>query len=231
MTILDLVPANPVVAQSGVYPPQEDSWLLIEALRTSAVADGRRIADLGTGSGVVAIAAAVMGAREVVAFDISPDAVACAERNARAAGVRVDVRHGSWTLARDCAPFDVVVANPPYVPIGPHWGGPTKANIAAPVNAWAAGPDGRAIIDPICDSAAELLSNRGTLLMVQSGFADVPQSLRRLRATGLVADVVATESIEFGPVLSACAEWLDHIGKLSAGQRHEELVVIRADKP
>ena len=61
-----------VVAGGGVYPPQQDSRLLVDVLRTSGLAPGRRIADLCTGSGVVAIAAAAMGARDVTAFDICP---------------------------------------------------------------------------------------------------------------------------------------------------------------
>jgi release factor glutamine methyltransferase len=222
---------NPVVAPPGVYPPQEDSQLLIDALQNSGLAPGRRVVDLGAGSGVLAIAAATMGARDVTAFDVCPSAVACARINARTAGVHVDFRLGSWTLAKAAAPFDVAVANPPYVPAGPHAEAEAIPTTAGPTYAWNAGPDGRLILDPLCDSAAELLTDGGTLLLVQSGFADVAQSLRRLRSSGLSADVVATKLIPFGPVLTARAGWLEEIGLLPVGRREEELVVIRADKP
>jgi release factor glutamine methyltransferase len=223
--------AKPVVAHPGVYPPQEDSQLLIDVLQSSGLAAGRRVVDLGAGSGVLAIAAATMGACDVTAYDVCPNAVACAKANARAAGVAVDVRLGSWTLAKAAAPFDVVVANPPYVPAGPHAESEAIPRTAGPTYAWNAGPDGRLILDPLCDSAAELLTAGGTLLLVQSGFADAAQSLRRLPSSGLSADVVATQLIPFGPVLTARIRWLEDAGLLPVGRREEELVVIRADKP
>ena len=215
----------------GVYPPQEDSQLLIDTLMDSGLAPGRRVADLCTGSGVVALAAAAMGARNVTAFEISPEAVDCAWANAYVAGASVDVRCGSWTLARAEAPFDVVTANPPYVPAGPTVHTESIPSSAGPAQAWNAGLDGRLILDPLCDSASDLLTDGGTLLLVQSTLADVTQSLRRLRSSGLSAGVVASQWIPFGPVLSARAQWLEDTDLLPPGKREEELVVIRADKP
>jgi release factor glutamine methyltransferase len=224
-------PALPVTATAGVYPPQHDSLLLIDTLQNSGLAPGRRVADLCTGSGVVAIAAAQMGARDVTAFEICPIAVACAQTNADVAGVRLNIHLGSWIDIRDSTPFDVVVANPPYVPAMP--GADTAAipASAGPSRAWDAGPDGRLILDPLCDSAGDLLADGGTLLVVHSGLADTCESLRRLRKTGLTADVVATQLIPFGPVLRARAAWLERTGQIPVGRREEELVVIRADKP
>lgn len=53
---------------------------------------GRAVIDMATGSGVVAIAAAMAGARQVVAYDVDPLAVQAAQVNARLNRVRVDVR-------------------------------------------------------------------------------------------------------------------------------------------
>jgi release factor glutamine methyltransferase len=220
----------PAGAGEGVYPPQHDSRLLIDALRTSGLAPGRRIADLCTGSGVVAVAAAAMGARDVSAFDICPVAVTAARANATAVGVRIDVVLGSWTRAHECLPFDVIVANPPYMPVVPGADTERIPASAGPARAWNAGPDGRMILDPLCDSVAELLTEGGTLLLVQSEFADIDRTLMRLRGTGLAADVVVSEFVRFGPVVRARAQWLECTGRLAAGRRSEELVVIRADK-
>jgi release factor glutamine methyltransferase len=222
--------AYSAVTPTGVYPPQEDSLLLVDALMGSGLAAGRRAADLCTGSGVVAVAAAAMGARDVMAFEICPDAVDCARDNAYAAGLSVDVRCGSWTLAREHAPFDLVTANPPYVPAGPMVDAEMIPLSAGRAQAWNAGPDGRMILDPLCDSADGLLVDGGTLLVVQSALADVTQSLRRLRSAGLTARVIASQWIPFGPVLTARAKWLEDTGRLPIGLRREELVVIRADK-
>jgi ribosomal protein L11 methyltransferase len=70
---------------------------------------GRSVIDVGTGTGVLAIAAARLGARRVVAVDTDPLAVDAARHNAGANGVLVEVRQGSADALAE--PFDVVVAN------------------------------------------------------------------------------------------------------------------------
>ena len=179
---------------------------------------------------IVAISAAEMGCASVTAFDICPHAVRCSQGNAVGAGVEVDVRQGSWTVALDCGPFDVVVSNPPYVPTPAADDGEQVAPEAGPTWAWNAGSDGRLVLDPLCRSASKLLCKNGSLLMVQSAFAGVQQTLNSLRETGLDADVVASQWIPFGPVLAARAKWLEDTGRIRSGCREEELVVIRADK-
>jgi release factor glutamine methyltransferase len=215
----------------GVYPPQHDSQLLIGCLENSGLARGRRVLDLCTGSGVVAIAAAEQGAASVVASDICPRAVSCTRGNAAYAGVSIDVLEGSWSHALDYAPFDLIVSNPPYVPTPPAGDTEVIPLTAGPARAWNAGIDGRMVLDPLCESAAGLLDVGGSLLMVQSELSDVEKSLESLRATGLDAEVIAWQRIPFGPVLSARAGWLEVTGQIKRGCRTEKLVVIRADKP
>ena len=202
---------------------------MIDALEEAELASGRRVLDLCTGSGVVAIAAAELGAASVTAFDICSRAVRCSRRNAHTAGVRVEVHHGPWTRALERGPFQVVVSNPPYVPT-PAEAGPTPL-AGGPEWSWNGGVDGRMVLDPLCESATRLLCSGGSLLLVQSAFANVPRSLEMLRATGLVAEAVAEQWISFGPVLSARAGWLERTGQLETGCHQEQLVVIRADKP
>lgn len=215
----------------GVYPPQEDSQLLIRSIDDSGLARSRNVLDLCTGSGVVAIAAAELGARSVTAFDICPRAVSCSQGNALYAGVEINVCEGSWSGALDYAPFDLIVSNPPYVPTPPAGDTDVIPITAGPARAWDAGVDGRMVLDPLCESAAGMLDAGGSLLMVQSALAGVDKSLDSLRSTGLKAEVVASQHIPFGPVLTARAGWLEVTGQISRGCRTEELVVIRADKP
>jgi release factor glutamine methyltransferase len=203
--------------------------LLVDAMHHTALIPGRRVLDLCTGSGYVAIAAAEMGCASVTACDTCPHAVRCSRGNAVLAGVAVDVREGSWTDAVDWAPFDVVVANPPYVPAPPD-GEPVRAG-AGPSWAWDAGPDGRLVLDPLCESVPKLLCDGGSLLLVHSAIAGVQQSLDRLKWAGMRAEVIASKWIPFGPVMSARANWLEATGRIPRGRREEELVVIRADKP
>ncbi|MGB8386816.1 class I SAM-dependent methyltransferase [Mycobacterium sp.] len=196
-------------AAHNVYQPQDDSWLLVDAMYQTALIPGRRVLDLCTGSGFVAIAAAEMGCVSVTAFDICPHAVHCSRGNAAVARVEVDVREGSWMGALDCAPFDVVVANPPYVPTPPGADTELICSGASPSWAW----------------------NAGSLLLVHSALAGVQQSLDCLRSVGMDAEVIASKWIPFGPVMSSRANWLEDTGRIPRGRREEELVVIRADKP
>jgi release factor glutamine methyltransferase len=220
-----------VLAARNVYQPQDDSRLLVDAMQQSGLIPHRRVLDLCTGSGFVAIAAAEMGCTSVTAFDICPHAVRCSQGNAAVAGVEVDVREGSWIGALGCTPFEVVVSNPPYVPTPPDGAIEVISSSAGPSWAWNAGSDGRLILDPLCASASSLLCDGGSMLLVQSAFAGVQRSLESLRTTGLEAEVIASQLIPFGPVLSARAAWLEGTGLLRRGCREEELVVIRADKP
>ena len=71
---------------------------------------GRSVLDVGTGSGILAIAAARLGAGPVVGVDTDPLAAAAAQANAAVNGVDVDVREGSVDAAVP-ERFDVVVAN------------------------------------------------------------------------------------------------------------------------
>jgi release factor glutamine methyltransferase len=219
------------LAAAAVYRPQHDSLLLVDAMQRSGIVAGRRVLDLCTGSGYVAIAAAEIGSASVTAFDICPVAVRCSRENAADAGVQIDVRLGSWTGAFDCAPFDVVLSNPPYVPSPLADDSDLIPPAAGPSRAWNAGFDGRLILDPLCESASGLLRDGGSLFLVQSEFSGTQRSLDTLRSTGLDAEVVASQRVPFGPVLSARAQWLENTGRLQFGCREEELVVIRADKP
>lgn len=220
-----------VVAADGVYPPQQDSQLLIDIMDKTGLAVGRRAVDLCTGSGVVAVNAALQGASSVAAFDVCPRAVRCARGNAIATGVDIDVHLGSWTRAAGFAPFDLVTCNPPYVPHGPEADREPVPSSVGPARAWDAGYDGRMILDPLCKAAPDLLAPGGSLLLVQSEFADPRATLAALSSAGLDAEVVAWQWIPFGPVLTSRADWLEETGRLDPGRREEELLVIRADKP
>lgn len=219
-----------VAASPGVYVPQHDSFLLIDAMAAHAAVEGRSVLDFCAGSGIAAIAAARLGANTVIAVDSSPRAVRCIRRNARTVGVRVNACVGTHRAAYERGPYDVVVCNPPYVPAPPGRQDNSVLDHVGPSSAWDAGPDGRLILDPLCDSAAQLLADNGVLLIVQSEFAGPDRSMRMLRAGGLGAEVVEKRRIPFGPVLTRRAPWMEHVGLIPPGRREEELVVIRAVK-
>ena len=181
MTAAYIDARDAAVAAEGVYAPQHDSHLLVDVLARTGLAAGHRVADLCTGSGVVAIAAADQGASAVTGLDICPRAVRCARANALAAGVEIEVHLGSWTRAMEFRPFDVVVCNPPYVPEASGGDAEKIPTEAGPAWAWNAGPDGRLVLEPLCAAAPDLLADGGTMLLVQSEFAGIAQTLNRCK--------------------------------------------------
>ena len=217
----------PLACGRTVYRPQDDTALLIEALNDLDLT-GRRVLDLCTGSGAIAAAAAERGAAEVVAVDSCPEAVAAA--------ARLRPRDQRWTAVRstvdtfaDAARFDLVTCNPPYVPSPA--GGPAVLIGDDPAAAWDGGPDGRSVLDPLCQRARELLRPGGALLVVQSEVSSPEKTRNLLQANGFDVVEVRRQTIKFGPVMCAQRDWLVDAGYLSPAALRETLVVLLARMP
>ncbi|WP_336082740.1 HemK2/MTQ2 family protein methyltransferase [Nocardia sp. SSK8] len=212
-----------LIRAPGVYRPQTDSLLLCRALRELPQLPGARVLDTCAGTGVATLAAAAAGASSLTAIDLSWPALLSTWLNCRVRGIAVDLLHGDFTAALRLPRFDVVVANPPYVPApGAHARGAALA--------WDAGPDGRGVLDRLCATLPALLTERGRALIVHSAISDPDRSLCQLREHGVDAQVVTAGTVPFGPVLRGRRDWLTEHGYLRPGQREEELVVIRVDR-
>ncbi|WP_051768971.1 HemK2/MTQ2 family protein methyltransferase [Lentzea albidocapillata] len=206
----------------GVYAPQDDTALLLEALHAAAIPRGARVLDIGTGTGALALAAMRAGAADVTAVDVSRRAVWTARINALMNRAPIRVRQGNvLDVVRDES-FDLVLANPPYVP----------ANCVARgrARAWDAGLDGRELLNPLCALSFDLLAPGGVLLMVHSALCGVDLTLQQLRECGLKASVVQRRRVPFGPVMRSRTAFLERHGLIEPGQVDEELVVIRGDR-
>ncbi|EOD69398.1 methyltransferase [Amycolatopsis vancoresmycina] len=213
-------PAPRMLRLPGVYRPQEDTALLAAAIADLAIPAGARALDLCTGTGAQAVTLARRGAGTVFAVDLSRRALASARLNALVRRLTVRPCRGGLSRALREGPFDVVVANPPYVP--------SAAPAVRSTRGWDAGPDGRAVLDPLCAAAGTLLRPGGTMLLVQSALSDVDRSRELLTAQGLRTSVARRAWIPFGPVLSGRTAFLEAAGLIEPGQRVEELVVLRA---
>jgi release factor glutamine methyltransferase len=214
-----------LIRSQGVYRPQEDTWLLSRTMTEASFPPGATVLDVCTGTGALAIAAARAGAKAVTAVDLSSRAIASAWVNSRIRGVPVELIRGDFATLAGERTFDIVLSNPPYVPC---WDDEVAAT--GPARAWDAGHRGRAVLDRLCPLLPVLLNRGGTALIVHSALCGTGTTLNQLRGSGLKASVVARETIPFGPVMRARAEWLEDAGLIDVGQRHEELVVIRADR-
>ena len=208
----------------GVHRPISDAWMLADALRRELHGGRKRVLDLCTGTGVLAITAAQEGAA-ATAIDLSRRAIACVRVNALLNGVRVEPLHGDLFEPVAGRLFDVIVTNPPYVP-----GASQELPERGIERAWYAGLDGRVLVDRICDEAGAHLAPGGVVLIVHSSVNGEEETLRRLEATGLDASVAARHRGALGPLLSAQAEQLEQRGLLTAGQREEDVVIIRAQR-
>jgi release factor glutamine methyltransferase len=210
----------------AVYPAQGDTWLLTDALAAENPGPGARVLDVCTGSGALAVAAARLGATDVTAVDISRRAVVSSWLNTRCRRLPVRVFRGDLLGPVAGQRFDLVLANPPYVPAA---GDELPTRGAA--RCWDAGTDGRAVLDRLCADVPPALAPGGVLLMVFSALCGVELTVARLEEAGLEASVVARRVEPFGPVMTARADLLEARGLVGAGQRYEELVVVRGQAP
>lgn len=206
-----------------VYRPQADTALLIEALDDVELT-GRRVLDLCTGSGAVAVAAARRGATEVVAVDACPLATATA-RDRRPSSVAWRAVCSTAADYADPRGFDVVTCNPPYVPTPPT---DIRVPVPGPAHAWDAGPDGREVLDVLCARAPELLLPGGLLLVVQSALAGPDRTAELLCGNGFDVEEVRRRRIPFGPVTRSRLGWLVAQGLLRPGEDAETIVVLAA---
>ncbi len=207
----------------GVYRADGDTWLLIDVMRRGGYAAGRHVLDIGTGAGALALAAARAGAVTVTAVDLSLRSVIATRLNSRLHRAPVTVRRGDLFAPVAGQRFDLIMANPPYVP---------AATDVLPRHrisrCWDAGLDGRAVLDRICIEGPALLAPDGMLLLVHSAVCDDDTTVSRLADAGLDAEVLARATVPFGPVMRARVTMLQARGLVEPGQRDEELVVIGA---
>src|SRR4051812_16455283 len=101
----------------AVLVPRPETELLVERVLDEVTQSEAQVADLGTGSGAIAIAIAHERPRwQVLGTDLSDAALSVARLNgARLVANRVEWRAGDWFQALDGRRFDVLASNPPYI--------------------------------------------------------------------------------------------------------------------
>lgn len=150
--------------------------------------DGKSVAEVGTGSGILALSAARAGATHVVALDINPNAVRAAQQNAKLNGLDgvVSARQSDlFSSVPVSEQFDLIISSPPS------FEGEAK-DLAD--RAWHAGP-GYCFIRPLFEQAYPRLKEDGEMLLLLSSDTNIALMKFLARQAGLSWTLVETTSI------------------------------------
>jgi release factor glutamine methyltransferase len=170
------------VTREALIPRWETEQLVESALARRPVTPGTsaRLADIGTGSGCVAVTLALEWPEaDIWATDVSRGALALAHQNAERHEVTDRVAFGQGELlAGRPGPFDLIVSNPPYVPEADRASLAPEVVDYEPPEALFAGPDGLLVIAQVLDTAPAALAPGGYLLLeIGHGQADAVKRL------------------------------------------------------
>lgn len=180
-----------IASDRDVYPPSEDSELLIDALD---VRRGERVLEIGCGSGVVSIHCALAGA-EVVCGDVNPRAVALTRMNAAANGAVLEAVETD-VYSNVEGRFDLILFNLPYLPVEEGEG---------LARAWSGGPDGLGPLPRLLDGAPKHLLPGRRVVVVTSSLMDrkglreilAPYSVRTLAKLPMFFERLSVLEISF----------------------------------
>lgn len=191
----------------GVLIPRQDTETLVEA----ALIDLRQrpgqptLLDLCCGSGCVGLSLASLAPHaRITLTDISPEALEIAKANQKALEVRAELRQGDLFDALDRERFDVITANPPYIPSGELPALQREVRFE-PALALDGGADGLDFYRRIAEAAPDHL-NPGGALFLEVGIHQAPAVLELVKAhlpcteAGTVRDLNGVERVVFGKI-------------------------------
>ncbi len=186
----------PLQVSADTLIPRPDTELLVEQALERIPADADwHIADLGTGSGAIALAIASERPRcHIVACDISTAALAVAQANAQQLKLNnIEFRHSDWCSAlADDEQFEMIVSNPPYIRAAdPHL---EQGDVRFESRlALVSGEDGLDAIRLILKQCKQHLTNHGWLL-IEHGYDQGPQLRELFSSAGYTAPQTLQDS-------------------------------------
>ena len=183
--VIESVGGFPLVVLPEVFNPRLffSSELVAHALNGSTIPPGARVLDMGTGSGVAALAAS-RWADSVIAVDINPEAVKCARMNVVLNGMeeRITVLQSDLFSALPGDTFDVVLFNPPF------FAGTPRAS-------WEYAWRSDNVVERFAAQLAEHLTPRGQALVVFSTEGCAQAGVGAFLARGFNVDLVARRRV------------------------------------
>jgi release factor glutamine methyltransferase len=171
----------------GVYPPSEDTFLMIDVLKSIEVSGS--CLELCSGTGAIGLVGAGR-LDSIIAVDINPLAV----ENTRSNYLKNNLYAKLCAVAGDLfAPlkkvdFDLILMNPPY--LIDYKGSPKDQS-------WSGGERGREIIDRFLGSVGDFLSREGRVIFLQSDLNGIEKSLGRADSRGMVGKVLRSINFQF----------------------------------
>jgi release factor glutamine methyltransferase len=165
-----------------VLIPRPETEHVVEVARAVSPTS-RRIVDVGTGSGALAVTLALETGAPTFATDISAAAVDVAAANAARLGARVGLVACDLLAAIADRSADLIVSNPPYVPLGDRHGLQREVRDWEPHIALFAGESGFEIYDRIVADAPRVLCPGGWLVM-ELGFGSLKHVSALLKGWG-----------------------------------------------
>ena len=166
----------------GVYKPCDDTYLLARNLEVNKEDE---ILEIGTGCGILAILAAKK-AKHVVACDINPEALKCAEHNAKLNGVEIEVIKSNM-FNNVKGKFDLIIFNPPYLPSSPL---DREDDLK---KAWDGGKTGREVINRFIKEAKKFLKPKGRVQIIASSRCGIDEVVRKFQEEGFTPEIKARE--------------------------------------
>lgn len=190
------------VNKDTLIPRPETETLVAQALQRIPADRPQLIADLGTGSGAIALAIACERPHcQIIATDIAAAAIETARHNARQLGILSIAFHtGDWCEPLTGMQFDMIVSNPPYIAeADPHLlSGDVRFE---PRTALAAGPQGMDDLGQIAHCAANHLQAGGWLLM-EHGYEQGVLARQLLEDTGFTEVIDYTDDAGLDRVIA-----------------------------
>lgn len=175
----------------AVLIPRLDTETLVRAAADLLRGRPARVVDVGTGSGAIAVALAVLlPEATVLATDISEAALEVAQENARRSGVadRVSFAHGDLLQPAMGYHYDAVLSNPPYIGAEELDGLMPEVRLWEPQIALTPGPDGASVFRRLAADAVKVLKPEG-FLGVEVGLGQAPAVQQVLAGAGMTTTV------------------------------------------
>ncbi len=174
-----------------VYEPREDSYLLQEYMPRDL--RGKKVLEMGTGSGILAITAAKNGG-VVTAVDINPEALKVAKNNAERQNVKIKFVL-SDLFENITEKYDLIIFNPPYLPED------EQDRKAGASRIYSGGKTGRSTIERFVQSAGKFLKENGKIIMVISSLTGEKETIELFRRASFEPRILAREKVPWEELL------------------------------